>query len=236
MPDESRHLVALEQCGLELQAPHLRTRTKRRIETSEVDVATLSNDSLRFVGWAPNAIEAVFPDLRPDAAYEIEATYLCERGVRRVQAMTSGGLELHPPIELATATATVVRIPVPSAAYADGTLGLAVERIAGPDAVMSELRLFSSEPPRPVITVVGDSGGGLIGTVGAPDGSGLAGVPVRVAGDAGAVTVTTDTIGMFRIPSLERLPGRHGKVTTRWRRLRGDRHHGRHAPRGTRPA
>ncbi len=212
--EEPRHLVALEQCGLELQAPHLRTRTKRRIETSEVDVATLSTDSLRFTGWAPDKIEAIFPDLRPDAAYEIEATYLCERDVHRVQALTSRGVELHPPIELARATATVVRIVVPSAAYADGTLELTVERIAGPDVVMSELRLFSSEPSPPAITVVGDSRGGLIGTVGAPDGAGLAGVPVHVGGDAGSFTVTTDAAGVFRIPLNDGLSlGRHGEVT-----------------------
>lgn len=214
MPDEPRYLVALEQCGLELQAPHLRTRTKRRIETTDVEVATLSNDSLRFVGWAPEAIEAAFPDLSPDAKYELEATYLCERGVHRVQAMTSGGLELHPPIELSRATATVVRIVVPSAAYADGTLELAVERVAGPDVVMSELRLFSSEPSPPLITVVGDSQGGLIGTLGAPDGAGIAGIPVRVTGGAGTLTVTTDPAGVFRIPLFDGLPlGQHGEVT-----------------------
>ncbi len=181
---------------------------------SDVDVATLASDSLRFMGWAPEVIEAAFPDLRPDAVYELEATYLCERGVHRVQAMTSGGLELHPPTELAMATATVVRVVVPRAAYADGTLELAVERIAGPDVVMSELRLFSSEPPPPVITVVGDSLGGLIGTLGAPDGAGVAGVPVRVASDARTITVATDPTGVFRIPVLDALPlARHGAVT-----------------------
>ena len=91
-PDGSaRFLVALEQCGLELQAPHLRTTTKRRIETSDVDIATLPNDSLRFVGWAPEALEALFSDLDPDAPLELEAVYLCERDVDRVQSMTSGG-------------------------------------------------------------------------------------------------------------------------------------------------
>ena len=79
MNDDPRHLVALEQCGLELQAPHLRTTTKRRIETSDVDAATLPDDSLRFVGWAPDAIEARFPGLDPSATYELEATFLCER-------------------------------------------------------------------------------------------------------------------------------------------------------------
>ena len=214
MNDGPRHLVALEQCGLELQAPHLRTTTKRRIETSDVDVATLPDDSLRFVGWAPDAIEARFPDLDPSAAYELEATYLCERDVRRVQAMTSRGRELHPPTELAPGTVTTVRVAVPPAAYADGTLDVAVERVEGPDVVLSELRLFSSRPPAPAITVVGDSRGGLIGTVGAPDWSGVAGAQVRVTGDAGTIDVSTDAAGLFRVPLGEGLAlGRHGRVT-----------------------
>ena len=128
------------------------------------------SDSLRFTGWAPEAIEAAFPDLDPTPSYEIEATYLCERDVRS-----------RPGDDLARASSSIRRPSSPGqrppssgswcrrAAYADGTLEVAVERIAGPDVVMSELRLFSSEPPPPAITVVGDSRGGLIGTVGAPD-------------------------------------------------------------------
>ena len=214
MNDESRHLVALEQCGLELQAPHVRTTTKRRIETSDVDVETLPDDSLRFVGWAPDAIEARFSDLDPSAAYELEATYLCERDVRRIQAMTSRGRELHAPAELAPGTVTTVRVGVPPAAYADGTLDVAVERVEGPDVVVSELRLFSSRPPAHVLTVVGDSRGGLIGTVGAPDWSGVPGAQVRVTGDAGTIDVSTDAAGLFRVPLNESLGlGRHGRVT-----------------------
>ena len=214
MNDDARYLVALEQAGLELQAPHLRTTTKRRIETSDVDAAALPHDSLRFVGWAPEAIEARFLDLDPSAAYEIEATYLCERDVRRVVAITSRGRELHAPTELAPAIATTIRVAVPPEAYADGTLDVAVERVEGPDVVLSELRLFSSRPPAPAITVVGDSRGGLVGTVGAADWSGVAGARVRVTGDAGTIDASTDATGLFRVPLHEGLPlGRHGRVT-----------------------
>ncbi len=144
MNDGPRHLVALEQCGLELQAPHLRTRTKRRIETSDVDMATLPDDSLRFVCWATDAIEGRFPGLDPSARYELEATFLCERNVRRVLVMTSRGRELQSPTELAPGTVTTVRVALPPATYADGTLDVAIERLTGPDVVLSELRLFSS--------------------------------------------------------------------------------------------
>src|SRR5438552_12481857 len=100
----------------------MRTTTKRRIETSDVDVETLTSDSLRFTGWAPDAMEAVFSDLDPGASLELEAVYLCERDVDRVQSLTSGGLELHPPTELAKGTVTVIRVVVPPAAFADGML------------------------------------------------------------------------------------------------------------------
>src|SRR5947207_2070934 len=190
----------MEQCGLELQAPHLRTTTKRRIETSDVDIATLPDDSLRFVGWAPEALEALFSDLDPDASLELEAVYLCERDVDRVQSMTSGGFELHPPTELAKGTVTVVRVVVPREAFADGRLEVRVRRIVGPDVVVSELRLFSSRPPSPVLTVVGDSRGGLIGTVAAPDYRPIPDARVRVKGAAGTYEVSTDPAGVFRVP------------------------------------
>jgi hypothetical protein len=213
-PRPALHLVAFEQCGIELGAPHVRTRKKRRIESADVDVARLASDSLRFVGWAENELVAVFPDLHPDAAYELEATYLSERDVRRVQVMTAAGIELHPPTELARGTATVVRAIVPPAAYTTGTLDVRVRRVDGPDVVMSELRLLSSTPAAPTITVVGDSRGGLIGTVGAADSSGVPDAEVRVAGDLASFEVRTNSAGVFRVPLTDRLPlGQHAVVT-----------------------
>ena len=206
------YLVAFEQCGVELQAPHVLTTTKRRVEARDVDAASLPDDSLRFTGWAPEAIEARFPGLAPAAAYELEASYVCERDVERVQRLTSRGRELHPPIELDRGSATVVRIAIPPDAIADGTLDVRVERLRGPDVVLSTLRLFSSEPPLPMVTVVGDSRGGLIGTLATPDSRGVPGVAVAVSGDAGTFEVTTNAAGRFRVP-LDRLGrGRQGTV------------------------
>ncbi len=214
------HLVAFEQCGVELQAPHLRTRTKRRIETPNVDAARLPSDSLRFIGWAPEVIEAVFPDLHPAAVYELEATFLGERSVRRVQAIVAGDVELVPPTELGRGTATTVRVVVPPETYRTGTLEVRVVRVEGPDVVLSELRLYSSTPAAPTITVVGDSRGGLIGTVAAADSTGVPDVTVRIGGDAGTFEVRTDRAGVFRLPLGAHLPldeglplGRHGTMT-----------------------
>ena len=100
-------------------------------------------------------------------------------------------------------------------AYADGTLDVAVERVEGPDVVLSELRLFSSRPPAPAITVVGDSRGGLIGI---GRGAGLVGggrrARARDAATPARSTSSTDATGLFRVPLDEGLPlGRHGRVT-----------------------
>ncbi|HET9615139.1 MAG TPA: glycoside hydrolase family 2 TIM barrel-domain containing protein, partial [Candidatus Limnocylindrales bacterium] len=214
MTDLAPYLVAWEQCGVELAAPHLRTRKKRRIETADVDVSTLPTDSLRFIGWAEEELVAVFADLDPSARYELDATYLCERNVRRIQAMTAGGIEVEPPTELTRGALTVVEAIVPPRAYASGTLEVRIVRVDGPDVVMSELRLRSSKPVPPAITVVGDSLGGLIGSVAAADSTGVAGAAVHVTGDAGTFDLATDGAGLFRVPLADGLPlGRHGTVT-----------------------
>ena len=143
-------LIALEQCGLELQAPHMRTPTKRRIETADVDAATLAERQSPVHGLGPGGDGGVVPRawIRTRRTSSRRSTSASATSIA-TQSMTSRGIELHPPIALAKGTATVVRFAVPPAAFADGTLEVRVERIVGPDVVMSELRLFSSEPPRP---------------------------------------------------------------------------------------
>ena len=80
--------------------------------------------------------------------------------------------------------------------------------------MVSELRLFSSRPPSPVLTVVGDSRGGLIGTVAAPDYRPIPDARVRVKGAAGTYEVSTDPAGVFRVPLRDGLSlGRHGMLT-----------------------
>lgn len=212
-PDRSTpHLVALEQCGWELQAPHLQTRTKRRIESDDVDAEALADDALRFTGWAPEIIEARFSGLDPRAAYALEASMVCERNVERVQRIASRGRELHPPIELARGSATVVRVDIPADAIVGGTLEVGVERVRGPDAVLSALRLLSSEPPVPTVTVVGDSRDSLIGTVATPDSKGVPAVALSITGDAGTFGVTADGAGRFRVPLGGLGRGREGTV------------------------
>ena len=207
--DRTPYLIALDQCGLELQGPHMVTATKRLVPAGDVDPGALPRDSLRYHAWDPDAVRARYDDLDTFATLEVEAVYCCERGVERVMALIGGGVELHAALTLNPGGATIVRVPVPPVAVRDGVLELVAERRAGPDAVLSELRLYASAPVSPSVTVVGDSRGGLIGTVGDAAYAGIPGVRVEIAWDGDQVEATTDDAGIFRVPLARHLP--HGQ-------------------------
>jgi hypothetical protein len=206
-------LVALDQCGLELQGPHMLTRTKRLIASGDVDATALGRDTLRYHAWDPAAVGVRYEGLDPGAAYEIEATFACERSQRRVLALVAGGSELGE-VTLTPAGATVMRVAVPGSAIRAGALDVAIERRAGPDAMVSELRLFSTVPAPPILTVVGDSRGGLVGTVCDAGYAGIAGAEVTIASPSGTLSVTTDARGLFRAPLRQAVPaGQHATLT-----------------------
>src|SRR6266542_292066 len=99
-------LVALDQCGLELQGPHMRTTAKRLIPSGDVDPGALGLDALRYHAWDPDAVRVRYRDLDPTASYELEIVFACERSLRRVLALVAGGVELVPAISLAPGGAT----------------------------------------------------------------------------------------------------------------------------------
>ncbi len=191
------YLVAYDQCGFELQTPHRLTSAKRLIASRDVDAKLLGRDALRYHGWDPQAVRARYADLDATAEYEFEIVFACEKDVARVMGIVAGGAELAPAVTLVPGGATVVRAAVPATAIKGGGLELALERRSGPDAVVSEIRLFSSKPAAPALTVVGDSRGGLVGTVSDANYAGIAGVEVSIGWPGGTRRVATDANGVF---------------------------------------
>jgi hypothetical protein len=207
-------LVAYDQCGFELQTPHMLTSTKRLIASRDVDAKLLGRDALRYHGWDPKAVRARYADLDPAASYELEIVFACEKSMTRVIGIVAGGTDLVPPVALLPGGATTVRAAIPASAIKDRVLDLALECRSGPDAVVSELRLFSSTPVPPVLTVVGDSRGGLIGTVSDADYAGIAGVDVTIAWPGGERHAPTDERGMFRADLRDAVPpGQDAELT-----------------------
>jgi len=182
------------------------TKTKRLIPSGEVDPAALGRDALRYHAWDLEAVRARYEELDPAASYVLEAVFACERSQHRIMALTASGAELVSPVTLLPGGATRVRVAVPPAAIRAGALEIAIERREGPDALVSELRLFGSAPVPPVLTVVGDSRGGLIGTVSDAEYAGLPNAAVTTTWAGGEVRVLCDAHGMFRVPLDKTLP------------------------------
>jgi len=206
-------LVAYDQCGLELQTPHMLTTTKRLIPSREVDAALLGRDALRYHGWDPVAVRAQYSNLDPLATYELEMVFACERAVHRVIGIVAGGADLVSPVALEKGGATHVRVAVPPTAIQRGEIELSLECRSGPDAIVSEIRLFSSRPVPPVLTVVGDSRGGLIGTLSDAGYEGIPDVDISVAWPGGERHATSDANGMFRVDLRDAIPhGQHADL------------------------
>lgn len=207
------HLVSLAQCGLELQAPQMLTTTKRRLRAEVQGDSPDPIGSLRYVAWDPVSVRAAFTDLDPANRYELEATYLSEDGVTRTQSLSTGEHELHPPVALPPGEPLMIRSTVPPSAIMNGALEVHVDVVDGPDAVVSELRLYSSAPAPLRIAVVGDSRGGLVGSVIDAGYQGIAGAEVVVHWAGGALATTTDKHGLFRIALSAAIPkGQHAAL------------------------
>lgn len=206
MQNSHLFLIAYDQCGLELQGPHMVTTTKRLMPSTEVDAGALGRDGLRYHAWDPVAVRARYRDLDPAASYEIEVVLACERSVERALALLAGGQELVASIALRAGGATRARVAIPAGAIRDGVLDLALECRVGPDAVASEIRLFGSVPVAPTLTVVGDSRGGLIGTVSDAAFAGVPGAEVTLTARGGELRSISDAQGVFRMPLSDIIP------------------------------
>lgn len=202
----SPYVVSQNLCGVDLHSPAIRSgRSVHRRENLAEGVA--AHDAI--VRTSPIAVRAEFDALDPAADYDIEAVYLSEIGVRRVQVMRAGEVELHGPIELPQDAAQAVRVPVPAEAIVNGVLTVEILPVEGPDVVISRLTLYSSQPVPPVLTVVGDSRGGAVGTVATAGDEPLVGRTVRLSGPLGELVAVTDELGLFQFESL---PGARNEV------------------------
>lgn len=194
------YVVSYNLCGIDLHSPALRHGRRRYRQTEELADGVPQLDTV--VATDPEAVRFAFEDLDSEASYELEAVYVTERRVPRVQRMRSGTIELHGPIELSQAGVQSVRVPVPPEAIVDGVLEVTIERFSGPDAIVSRLILRSSKPASPVLVVAGDSRGGVIGTLSDRADEPLVGATVRMTGPLGELTAVTDHLGLFRFEQL----------------------------------
>jgi hypothetical protein len=83
-----------------------------------------------------------YSNLETDALYWAEVTYLQEKDGKRIQNLIADGFILHDAMPIPANVAKKYIYSIPPEAYADGKMDLHFNRIAGPNAVVSEVMIY----------------------------------------------------------------------------------------------
>ena len=102
--------------------------------------------SQRSFAYHYDAVSIRFADLQPSLLYWTKVTYLQEKGGTRIQNFDVDGFLLHDALALPKGRAESYTYAIPSEAYADGEIVLNFNRLAGPNAAVSEVSIFEANP------------------------------------------------------------------------------------------
>ena len=102
--------------------------------------------SQRSFAYHYDAVRVRFTDLQPSLLYWTKVTYLQEKGGTRIQNFDVDGFLLHDALALPKGRAESYTYAIPSEAYADGEIVLNFNRLAGPNAAVSEVSIFEANP------------------------------------------------------------------------------------------
>ena len=102
--------------------------------------------SQRSFAYHYDAVRVRFTDLQPSLLYWTKVTYLQEKEGSRIQNFDVDGFLLHDALALPKGRAESYTYAIPSEAYADGEIVLNFNRLAGPNAAVSEVSIFEANP------------------------------------------------------------------------------------------
>ena len=102
--------------------------------------------SQRSFAYHYDTVRVRFTDLQPSLLYWMKATYLQAKNGTRIQNLDVDGFLLHDAFALPRGRAESYTYAIPSEAYADGEIVLNFNRLAGPNAVVSEISIFEANP------------------------------------------------------------------------------------------
>ena len=109
-------------------------------------VETGNTPSERSFAYHYDTVRVRFTDLQPSLLYWMKVTYLQERRGARIQNLDVDGFLLHDALLLPKGRAESYTYAIPSEAYADGEIVLNFNRLAGPNAAVSEISIFEANP------------------------------------------------------------------------------------------
>ena len=93
-----------------------------------------------------DTVEIRYTGLEPSRLYWVHVTYLQEKGGGRIQNLDVDGFLLHDAMELPKGKADSYMYAIPSEAYADAEIALNFNRLAGPNAAVSEVSILEANP------------------------------------------------------------------------------------------
>ena len=140
-------LVSSNDCGVENEQPFL-------VQGDDylMPAALGGTDKARTCNFGGRVIYA-FDKMDIQAAYRMEVVYLADS--ERRQQITADGNNVQGPVTLEKGKEQRYLIDLPKKAYAYGQLVLVFEVLSGPNAIVSEINLYSTNP-RPLAPFTGE--------------------------------------------------------------------------------
>ena len=144
--------------GANVLAPHLVQGFAFDRDTDDADryrlpegeasdaVETGNTPSQRSFAYHYDTVSMRFTDLQPSLLYWLKVTYLQARSGTRIQNLNVDGFLLHDALVLPRGRAESYTYAIPSEAYSDGEIVLNFNRLAGPNAAVSEVSIFEANP------------------------------------------------------------------------------------------
>ena len=133
-------------------APHLvqgfafdrDTRDENHYFIAPDDVDAGNTPSQLSFAYHYDQVKLRFTDLDPSHLYWVRTTYLGEKAGGRIQNLVVDGFILHEGRNVPEGKAEIDVFRIPSAAYEDGVIELDFNRLAGPNAVVSEVSILEA--------------------------------------------------------------------------------------------
>ncbi|MCZ6681163.1 MAG: discoidin domain-containing protein [Candidatus Poribacteria bacterium] len=100
----------------------------------------------RSFAYHYDTVEIKYTGLNPSLLYWVQVTYLQERAGERIQNFDVDGFLLHDAMQLPRGKAESHTYAIPEEAYADDEIALHFNRLAGPNAAVSEVFILQADP------------------------------------------------------------------------------------------
>ena len=140
---EDYFLVGRDNCGRVGYQPHLRLGNNYRYPEADLSLEVVSKESpLRTVSFHGERVLYRFRNIDPGARCKLRLVFLSDG--ERTQKVSVDGLLMGQRVTLVKGEVVEKVFDLPTVIYQDGEIEISIEKIYGPNAVVSVIELFST--------------------------------------------------------------------------------------------